>query len=121
MMGDRVARSIHLAGDDFRAKWPLSVWWRHCGSMQTTNRRGQGRVSPRRRLPRAHLRPQVVDGGNGHGAASCSRAMAMSAPEAASAATPPIVQRSRTRSQVQMNSATANADVACDIPGMAYM
>ena len=53
--------------------------------------------------------------------ASCSRTIAISAALAPSATSPPSDQSSRTRSQVTTNSATANADVACDIGGATYM
>ena len=52
---------------------------------------------------------------------SCSRTIAISAASAPSAAPPPSVQRSRTRSQTARNAATANAEQACDIGGAMYM
>ena len=52
---------------------------------------------------------------------SCSRTIAMSAALAPRHAAPAGVQSRRTRSQIQTNSDTANAEQACENPGATYM
>jgi hypothetical protein len=52
---------------------------------------------------------------------SCSRTVAISAPERPSAIAPGTVHASRTHSQIVTKSATANAEHACEYGGDTYM
>src|ERR1700752_1673635 len=52
---------------------------------------------------------------------SCSRTRAISAAERPSALAPPRLQRSRTFNQIVTNSATGNAEHACEYGGDTYM